>query len=85
MSWGDAVLDGERVKLKDTLEDGLDLVVREVLEVNPEEESLVGADEAQGLDREVLAGELAVTEDKGADHGRGPVRPGRRVSPRSRE
>ena len=64
----DAVLDGERVKLEDALEDALDFLVGGVVEVDPEEEALVGAHEPQRLALEVLADELAVAEDEGADH-----------------
>ncbi len=67
----DAVLDGERVKLENALEDGLGLLGGGVGEVYPEDEALVAAHEAQGLELEVAADDFAVAEDKGLDHAAG--------------
>ena len=74
---GDAVLDGERVKLEDGFEDEFGFFLGGVVEVDPEEQALVGADEAEGFAFEVLADEFAVAEDEGADH-RGGAWDGRR-------
>ena len=74
-----AVLDREWMELEDALEDRLDLVRSRVVEIHPEQQPLVGPDEPQGLDLEVLTDQPAVTEDEGADHARAAWRAARRV------
>jgi hypothetical protein len=67
----DAVLDGERVELKDALEDRLDLLVGRVVEIDPLDEPLVGIDEPESVEIEVALDQLAFVEDERADHGDG--------------
>jgi hypothetical protein len=52
------------VKLEDTLEDDLDLLVGGIVEVDPKDEALVRADETQRLSLEILTDELALAKDK---------------------
>ena len=49
------ILDGERMKLKNSFEDELPFLLSGVVEVDPEEETFVGAHEAEGLAFEVGA------------------------------
>jgi hypothetical protein len=65
------VLDGERVKLKNGFEDELPFLVGGFVEVDPEEEAFVSADEAERLALEVLTDEFAVAEDEGTNHREG--------------
>ena len=74
-----AVLDRERVKLEDALENRLDLVRRRVVEIHPEQQPLVGPDQPQGLDLKILTDQPAIAEDEGADHARGAWRATRQV------
>ena len=68
----DAVLDGEGMKLEDGFEHEFRFFLGRVVEVDPEEQAFVGADESQGFAFEIGADEFAVTEDEGADHRSGP-------------
>ena len=64
----DTVLDGERVKLENALENGFGFLVGGVVEIHPQDQALVGADEAQRLEFEVPADEFALTEDERVNH-----------------
>jgi len=66
----DAVLDGERVKIKNAFEDEFDFFVGGLIKVDPENETLVAVDEAQRLELEVAADELALAKDERMDHER---------------
>jgi len=83
---GDAVLDGERVKLKDIAEDEFDFRLGGVFEIDPEDEALVGAHDAEGFDFEATPDEFAVAENEGVDHAarRRIARGGGAASPRWR-
>jgi hypothetical protein len=67
----DAVLDRERVKLEDAFEDIFDLLGRGAVHIHPKQEPLVGADEPERLELEILPNQLAVAEDEGANHAAG--------------
>ena len=71
----DAVLDGERVKIKNAFEDEFDFFVGGLIEIHPEDEALVAVDEAQRLELEVAADEFALAEDERMNHGWGKIKP----------
>ena len=63
-----AVLDRERVELEHGFQDESGFLRRGIVEIDPQQQSLVGSDQSEGLRLEVLSDELAVAEHQGADH-----------------
>ena len=62
------ILDRERVKGEYLLKDGPRFLRRGLCEVDPDEKTLVRADEAQGVRIEATANQFTVVKDKGVDH-----------------
>ena len=65
---GDAVLNCERMKIKNALKNEFDFFVGRLIEVDPEDEALVAVDEAQRLELKVAADEFTLAEDERMNH-----------------
>ena len=62
------VLDGQRMEGEDFLQDGLALLGRGLGQIDPDQQALVGPDEAQGVGVEVAADQFTIVKDKGVNH-----------------
>jgi hypothetical protein len=65
------VLDRERVKLEDVLQDALALLGRRLRQVDPDEQALVGTDQPQRVDVQIGPDQFTVVKNKGVDHNGG--------------
>ena len=66
----DAVLNGERVEMKQVFENRFDFLVGRIFKVDPKEQAFVALDEAEGFQFQIATNSLAFAEDEGGDHGR---------------
>jgi hypothetical protein len=66
--YGETILDGERVKGEDVLEDAGCLLGGGFKQVDPDEEAFIGADEAEGVTVKVAGDQFSVIEHKRSNH-----------------
>ena len=73
----DAVLDRQRMEAEDAFEHGFVFLRGGVFHVHPDLDVGVVQDDAQEIQRPILVDQLALAENKGANHGSHPVEPRR--------
>ncbi len=72
----DAVLDGQRVEMKKGFQHRFDFLVGGIFQVDPNDETLVGLNEAKSFRFQIAAGDFTFAENEGMNHGWGTGPPG---------
>jgi hypothetical protein len=69
------------VELEDIFQHRFGFLVRRVIEVHPEDQAFIGADEAKRFDLQVASDQLTLIENERVDHGREASREGSVAKP----